>query len=122
MSGTCPTCHLKKRLTVTGMVYRHGDCAGGGRYPIESPEHQLLDNGFTHEEIVDFVKSMQEMRDGDLVPATTKAEEDELRGYRPEMPKLPRLPLRERLRLRWRGFWNNMQDKWDDALDVWPDE
>lgn len=121
--GVCGECGTTQRLTKDALLYKHGDCYGGGEHPA------TFDNTLTlgaSEPVENFNNStvglsaydVEDLFTVDVKPLSRKT------GYTDEdlhemlsniTPK--RKKLRERIKARWEQFKKNL----DDKLDVFDD-
>jgi hypothetical protein len=103
-TGICSECLTERKLTLKGLVYKHGDCEGSGRVPFEDmpvltsnvvpdvsePAEALLRSTYSVEAVTEFVQSLNK-------------------------------PRKRTWRQRLRDRFDRIADRLDDALDVFDD-
>lgn len=56
--GYCTVCDELKKVTKAGLIYKHGDCKGGGELPGIAPSiRSLVEDGFKMEEAIEPVRT-----------------------------------------------------------------
>ncbi len=104
----CGECATPQRVTAKGLVFKHGDCPGGGIEPLD-PAQQLLDQMYTVEEVMGIVNHRK-------TGYTDEQLEKMLSDLTPKRQK-----LRERISARWHRFKKNLDDYFDGGWDVYDD-
>ena len=121
-TGVCAECGKRQRLTKAGLVYKHGDCYGGGEHPVVHNTTGLEGSG---EPVENFNNSTVGASSYVDPMASFTPEAVVKTGYTAEdlHEMLWNLtPKRKKLRERVRGFFDNLRNYFNGAWDAYDDE